>query len=98
MRVRVRRLGGLAGVTLRADVDTAELPGEVPSAVERALRGLDWGAAPGPPRPDAFRYELTRLDDPEGASVVLNEHEVPPELGGLIEAVKDRGEIEGRGP
>jgi hypothetical protein len=98
VRVRVRRLGGIAGVTLRADLDTAELPGGSAPEVDRALAGLDWERGSGPPHPDAFRYELTRLDDPQRPSVVLNEDEVPPKLSPLIDAANAAGEIERRRP
>ncbi len=81
---------------MKTHVDTAELPAEGGPGVEAALRGLAWEAPPaGPPQPDAFRYEITRLDDPDEASVLLDEREVPPELKGLIDAVNEEGEIEG---
>jgi hypothetical protein len=94
MRLRIRRRGGIAGVTLKADVDTAELPADSATRLDAAVRGLAGGGSSGPPHPDGFRYEITQLDDPRQASVVLGEHEVPPELNGLIEAVNESGEIE----
>ena len=94
MRLRVRRLGGLAGVKLRADVDTDDLPAGHTPELDAALRGLAWGSVGAPPHPDAFRYELTRLDDPQRPSVIVNEHELPSELDPLIDAVKEGGEVE----
>jgi len=94
VRVRVRRLGGLAGVKVRADVDTDELSGVDTPAVDRALGGLAWGSESAAPHPDAFRYELTKLDDPDRPSVIVGEHEVPSELRPLLDAAKERGEVE----
>jgi emfourin len=96
VRLRIRRLGGLAGVTLHKQFDTAELPGERASQVEGAVRNLDKYAATQPPRPDAFRYEITHLDHPHQASVVVNDQDVPAELRPLIQAVSKEGEIESR--
>jgi emfourin len=94
MRLRVRRLGGLAGVKLGADVDTDDLPGGHSPALDHALRGLAWGSESAAPHPDAFRYELTKLDDPARPSVIVGEHEVPSELHPLLDAAKEGGEIE----
>jgi hypothetical protein len=97
VRLRIRRLGGIAGVTLQKQLDTRDLPAESGSHVESAVRGLAREAPAEPPHPDAFRYEITELDDPQRASVLLNEREVPPELSALVEAVTKEGEIERRG-
>ena len=93
----IRRLGGIAGVTLQTQLDTAELPAGQAPQVEGAFHALAGQTPPEPPRPDAFRYEITRLDDPDSASVLIDEHRVPPELEGLIERVAESGEIERRG-
>lgn len=96
MRLRVRRLGGIAGVTLRSHVDTAELPGEQAARVERAVRDHAGRVPAASPRPDAFRYEITALDEQELEPIVLDQHEVPAELRGLVESVRSAGEIESR--
>jgi hypothetical protein len=92
--LRIRRLGGIAGVTLRSHLDTAELPPAEATGVERAVRDRAGRAPAAPPRPDAFRYEIKPLDERGLDPVVLDEHEVPPELQGLIESVSRSGEIE----
>jgi hypothetical protein len=97
MRLRIRRLGGIAGVTLKTHVDTGELPAESGSEIDATFRELASRAPAGPPQPDAFRYEITQLDDPNEASVLLDERQVPPQLSGLIDAVNEAGEIERRG-
>jgi hypothetical protein len=94
VRLKIRRLGGIAGVVLQARFDTAELPAGEASRVEGAVRALAVRAPSGPPLPDAFRYEIARLDDPDSAPIVIDEHDVPPELAGLIERVSESGEIE----
>jgi hypothetical protein len=98
VRLRIRRLGGIAGVTLRSHFDTAELPAEEAAGVERAVRDHAGHAPAAPPRPDAFRYEITAPDEPGLTPVLIHEHEIPPELRGLVESVKSSGEIEGRDP
>ncbi len=96
MRLKIRRLGGIAGIALQTQLDTAELPaGEAPR-VEGAVRALAGKVPLGPPLPDTFRYEITRLDNPDSAPVLLDERDVPPELEGLIERVSESGEIERR--
>jgi hypothetical protein len=87
-------MGGIAGVTLRSHVDTAELPGEETARVERAVREHAGRLPAAPPRPDAFRYEITPLDEQGPEPIVLDEHEVPAELRGLVESVSSSGEIE----
>lgn len=82
---------------LRRDLETTELPTEEADAVERTVRERAGEAPSTPPRPDAFRYEITAPDEPELAPVLVHEHEVPPELRGLVDSVSSSGEIEGRG-
>jgi hypothetical protein len=87
-------VGGIAGVRLRAEFDTSELPSEQAAGVEGAVRGLSGRLPSEPPRPDAFRYEITQLDDPGSPAVSIDQRDVPPELAGLIEQVARSGEIE----
>jgi hypothetical protein len=84
----------MAGVRLRAELDTSDLPGDRSAEVEAAVRGLRGRAPSGPPRPDAFRYEITTLDEPESTPLTLEERDVPEALSPLIEAVSQSGEIE----
>lgn len=87
-------MGGIAGVRLRAELDTSELSDDRSAEVEGAVRGLHGRALSGPSRPDAFRYEITDLDDAESTPLTLEEHDVPETLAPLIEAVSQSGEIE----
>ncbi len=98
MRLRIRRLGGIAGIALQAELDTDDLPAAEASGVEQALGRLRGAAPSGPPQPDAFRYEITPLDDPAAAPVVLDQRDVPAELKGLVEEVGRSGEPRRRDP
>ena len=93
--VQIRRRGGLAGVTLRADFDTAELgsqtAGRVEDAVGRLLKGPRTASTP---RPDAFEYEITVPG--HGAPVVVGEHDLPSDLEPLIERLPKVGQVENR--
>jgi hypothetical protein len=96
MRIRIRRRGGIAGVTLRAEVDTAELDSATAARVEAALARLPCTAGSVSARhPDAFEYEIGLPD--QGEAVSLGEHDVPPDLQPLVELVTRVGTPEQRG-
>ena len=76
------RKGGLAGLTLSADVETSD---DAQRALEQLL------AAPAsnePPYPDGFEY---RFDLPDGRSVTLPEHALPSELDPLLDEFAEKG-------
>ena len=86
MRVTVVRRGGLAGVALRGDADTADLPAQV----EAAVRNLPAGKpAAAPSHPDGFQYEVSF----GGQSAVIDESEVNDDLRPLIEDAMSRAAI-----
>jgi hypothetical protein len=94
VRIAVTRTGGIAGVPLAVEVDTARLAPEVATRVERSVtRLLDAAAAAPPPHPDAFSYRIGLADDPSGRVAVVHEGQVPPELHPLVEAVSERGRV-----
>jgi hypothetical protein len=95
MRVRIRRRGGLAGVTLRADVDTSELDSATAARVEGALTRLTTTGPVSTPHPDAFEYEIGIPE--RGQTVAFGEHNVPAELQPLVELVSRVGSPERRG-
>jgi len=80
MQLRIRRLGGIAGIPMRAEIDTAKMPTDEAAGVEAAVGNLAGHTPAEPPRPDEFRYEITPLDGPEAAPVVVEEHEIPAPL------------------
>jgi emfourin len=86
VRVRVTRRGGLAGLTLSAEVEAND-------AVERALEQLVAAPASGePPYPDGFEY---RFDLSDGRSVTLPEHALPRELDPLLDEFAKKGKPPG---
>ena len=78
MRIRVRRVGGIAGnIAVAAELQTADLPADDAARLEEALGALPWGSpAAEPPHPDAFRYEIDLPDEPERGTAVLGEAEM----------------------
>jgi hypothetical protein len=94
MQVEVVRRGGLAGVQLKAAIDTRELPPGPARQAEAALRELPYGRPVAPTRhPDGFQYEFTLLDEQPNRSVVLDEAEVPHSLRPVVETAVARGDI-----
>jgi Emfourin len=88
-------LGGIAGVRLRTELDTSDLPPAHGARVEDAVRSLSGSSSSTPPHPDAFRYEITQLEDPDSAPVSIDERDLPPDLKGLVEQATKTAEIEG---
>jgi hypothetical protein len=95
VRIRVRRLGGIAGnIAVAAEMDTADLPADDATRLEEALGGLPWGApAAAPPHPDAFRYEVDLPDEPERGTAVLGEAEMERGMGLLRGHLKTHGVV-----
>jgi hypothetical protein len=87
-------MGGIAGITMRGELDTSTLPAEEAESVEAGVRELAAGAPGGPPRPDGFRYEITPLDDAGAAPIVVGEQDLPPALRGAVASAAKAGEIE----
>lgn len=95
MKVELVRSGGLAGVVMRASMDTDELPPAIAAQVETALEVLDWDAAPTPALwADGYQYELTVSRARERRSKTLQEHELPDDARPLLDALLSRGRLE----
>jgi hypothetical protein len=95
MRVKVVRRGGLAGIPLRGEIDTAELPPEQARLAEAALHALPAQGAEAPvPHPDGFQYEIA-FSPQAGAerSMLVNEGELPEELRPVIQTAMGRGTL-----
>ena len=86
MKVKVTRRGGLAGIPLHGEVDTAALTAKQGRAAEAALgalTGLATGTPAGPPRhADGFQFELAF----DGHTATIDETEVSAGLRPVIEA------------
>jgi hypothetical protein len=101
VRIRVRRVGGIAGnIALAAELETADLPADQATRLEEALGGLPWGGpTPEPPHPDAFRYEVDLPEEPDRGTAVLGEAEMARGMELLRTQLKREGVIEpGRRP
>ena len=90
MHIQVVRRGGIAGVTLRGEADSAELTGAAGDA-EELLRSLPSGPPPSGGRPDRFRYEITVTDGGRSQTAHYNEDELPEGLRPVVKAVLDHG-------
>jgi hypothetical protein len=94
MRVHVTRRGGLAGVALRASLDTRQLPPPEAAQAEAALRALPWGRSRAQPAgADRFHYEVVAVEGGHERHVNLGEHEIPPTLRPLLELLQEQGEL-----
>ena len=76
------RKGGLAGLTLSAELETDE-PG-----VEQALEQLAERSGSELPHPDGFEYHFDLAD---GRSVTAPEHALPRELDPLLDDFAQKG-------
>ena len=96
MRIRVRRVGGIAGnIALAAELETAQLPPDDAARLEDVVAGLPWGAEAGvPPHPDAFRYEVQLPDEPGRGTAVLEESEMAGDRDLLRTHLQRAGVIE----
>jgi hypothetical protein len=98
VRIRVRRVGGIAGnIALAAELETAQLPPDDAARLEEVVAGLPWGAEAGvPPHPDAFRYEVELPDEPDRGTAVLEESDLVGDRDLLRTHLQRSGVIESR--
>jgi hypothetical protein len=93
VRIQIRRRGGVAGVTLRADLTTSDLDGKTSARVEKAIaRLVDTPPTPSAPHPDMFEYEI--ILPARDVSVSVAERDMPDELTPLVEMLSRTGTIE----
>jgi hypothetical protein len=90
MRIHFERVGGFAGIRLRADVDTDTLPAEEAKSwqalVEKAQLGqIHQSSGADSPIRDAFEYWLTVEDGGKRSQVRMSEDTLPPSAMPLIE-------------
>lgn len=92
IHLRLVQSGGLAGLTLVAELDVDDLAPDTAVLVRRALDTIDLptlAAQPPPPPtgPDRFSYELTVEGRGERQCLKLQEPEVPSGLRPLLSAL-----------
>lgn len=89
MHIQFTRTGGFAGMRLTTDVDTAQLPSEQASMLDKLITDagffeLPEKLLPDSPAPDRFEYQLT-VDAPQQThSVVVSDAAAPPSLRPLL--------------
>ncbi|WP_239307982.1 MULTISPECIES: protealysin inhibitor emfourin [unclassified Frankia] len=95
MRVELERSGGFAGLTLRAVLDTDQLPPDQARKTEVALNTIRWDDQPPSPKgADYYQYQLT-VTDPTGRqrSTTLYEPQIPTTLRPLLHQLVARGQL-----
>ncbi|MGH9266005.1 MAG: protealysin inhibitor emfourin [Acidimicrobiales bacterium] len=87
-RVRLIRSGGLAGISMVADVDLEQLPGATADEVRAALAEIDFDAPAAPAArrgaADAYQYDLEVTD---GGTRRMTAHD--PFVGPGVRALLD---------
>jgi hypothetical protein len=85
VQVDFARSGGLAGMSVRTSVDTAELPPGPAAEVERLVAAVEASGLPKGSRPgaDRFQYDLTISRGGRSQSVSVGEKDLSPELEAL---------------
>ena len=98
MRIRIRRVGGIAGnIALAAELETAELPADEAGRLADAVDALPFDVPAGePPHPDALRYEVELPDESTRGTAVLDEGQLVGDLDPLRAHLKKHGVIESR--
>lgn len=95
IRIDLERSGGFAGVSLKASVDTSQLPPEEARTVTELVDRVDFDAlaarTASPSRaPDRFQYDLAVRRGGERHALSLGESAVPPELRPLLDYLMAR--------
>ena len=90
MRIHFERVGGFAGIRLKADVDTDALPPEEAKSwqalVEKAQLGqIRQSSRAGGRTRDSFEYWLTVEDGGKRSSVRMTDETLPPSASPLID-------------
>ena len=93
MHVKVVRRGGIAGVALRGEVDTASLPRHEAAAAQQALSRLPDKEAAAPRHPDGFQYEIAYSDRGAQRSLKLDESEISDALQPVIDAAMENASL-----
>lgn len=94
MRLALKRSGGIAGLTLRAEVETEELPEEEGRELRELVRRTNIeGLAERGSRPrgaDRYQYDVAVEDGDHRARAVVSGEHVPPELRSALDRLLQR--------
>ena len=84
--VRLQRSGGLAGFTVRSEVDSAQLAPADRAHLERLLGAADLSSTPPPTRgADRFQYTVSVDTGDKTHKVQLSEDQMPESLRTLVD-------------
>ena len=97
-RVRLTRSGGLAGISMVADVDLEELPAATADQVRAALAEVDFDAPAAPPAArrgaaDAYQYDL-EVTDHGTRALTAHDPFVGPGMRALLDVLMPLAEPE----
>ncbi len=89
LHVIFERTGGLAGITISATVDSADLSESQASELRKLIDQADFFnlpavIAPSKPHPDRFEYNVTVQDDGRSHTIRVSEEAIPENLRPLI--------------
>ena len=93
MEIAFQRSGGVAGLTMGADVDTEKLPADEARELEQLVEKLEAsgaGAGGGPGKPDRFQYDVTVRRGKEERRYQVGEEELTPEGRELVKRLTER--------
>ena len=90
VRIRFRRTGGFAGITIGVDTDTDELGHAYRETIRPLLAGPDSKPTGAPDMPDRFTYELQIDDGRQQRDLRWPETAVPDSLRPLIAELTNR--------
>lgn len=88
MKVHLRSAGGIGGIRMEGEVDTADLPPDLARRAESVLRRdrLAGAERSGRPTPDAVSYDVRLTDDRGSAAFTVEEPCTDPEV---VEVLND---------
>ncbi len=88
MYISFTRSGGVAGIPVKADLDTASLPSQEAEAIEQMLAEINFFDLPGDRQAtadaDRFQFELTVIDEEVTHTVCFTDQGSPPEINTLL--------------
>jgi hypothetical protein len=85
--LRLTRSGGLAGISMVADVDLDELPEPTASEAREALAAIDFDPTPPPPiMPDGYQYDLV-VEDSTTRSTTARDPFLSPGFRALLDVL-----------
>lgn len=94
-RIAFERSGGFAGVSVRTDVDIADLPAEEAEEYRSLLTGLDLSALARPAleaagQPDRYQYDISIQQGDRTYQLSYGEANLPPQLRPLVDRLTQR--------